>query len=502
MALSPLYAAPASKKKKPAAQATRSGQRNKKPQRAHVLQPVQQVPLIPAKKDLRMVGVEDHPEASPASVASEEDAFSTLMARLNEQVKANTYDFCPALSVILEATHDEFAAPAWMQRAAKAGNAAAMQYVANRTLRQVPKDQVMAPEIKEAYAQVLRAADMGFDPAKLNAYMCMSLGLGVKQDVAAAKKYMMEACKSGSFIPRFKWLETSGRLEEFDDKDRPEVKSEIDRGNYHVIYTLALKAPDTAQQVEWLKKAAEQGSPEATLVLSSLCAKTHPKESYALLQESVKLHAPEAMFTMGSTIINPDPDNPILREAGIVKNEQMGMHLLKLASMIGDVASHFWLGNAYYDGKYGLPKDMKRAYLHFQEGAMAGNLPCLAATGYLQARGMGTEASPEQGVQMLQRAAHVGFPYAVILLARLQYEGIGMPANASEAAIKLQEAAVMRRPDAYVCLAWITARGGNNMKADEAMAQRYLNYARQDMGEAAQKMYDEMTAAGKWEPRP
>lgn len=440
--------------------------------------------------------------AADASPAAHPEAYKRFVEKLNEQAQHNLYDFCPAMETVLSATNDQFAAHAWMEKAAKEGVVAAMQYVADLRMRRVPREKLMAPEIVEAYTMVRKAADAGFDPAKVNVSMCLKNGIGVKKNEAAADKYIFEACKSGTFIPRFKWLQLSRRLTKFDDASRAEVKAEVDRGNHHVVYFLAMMAPTQAEQIEWMRKAAVLGNPEALYALSAVSSKNNPKDSLELLRQAIKLHSAEAMFTMGAALTDANAQNPVLQEAGLTFNDKVGRHLLKLASMVGSTTAHFWLGNAYYDANFGLPKDDARAYRHFEAGADAGNAACGAAQGYMLLRGLGVSQDTRKGLSLVNSAANAGYPHAVIQLAYALYEGLGVPADASKAADMLQEAAAMGMPQAYVYLAYITQKGGNNLNADERMADRYVRMAGLDMKDEARRLYDELKAAGKWEPRP
>lgn len=453
----------------------------------------------PAKTAPELVGVKVKLPVPGAEVLSPYKAF---LAALDEQVRSNALDFCPAATVVLDATGDELAMRDWMDRAAREGQVAAMQYVGNLSLRNVAEDQLQSSVVKKAFGMVEKSAAAGFAPAQINKYMCMNLGMGTPKDAEGARKFMAECCKNGDFIPRYKWLEISGRLNTYQDKERPEVKSEIDRGNYHVLYVLARRAENPDQQRELLTQAARLGSSESLLMLSMLSAREHPRESFVLLKEAARQHNAEAMFTLGSALADPDPSNASIREAGIQKNETEGVRLIKTASMMGDTAAHYWLANSYYDGAFGQPRDENRAYRHFEEGYLSGNVACASATAFMMIRGVGCQPNVEEGLALLQRSANVGYPYAVILMANVQYNGIGVPADGRAAAAKLREVGALNSPAAYVYLAYILTKGGNNLPADPDSARHYLRLAKSAMGDKAQQMFDALTEKGAWDARP
>lgn len=455
---------------------------------------------MPVKK-VELTFTPDAPRAENTAPEAHPEAYARFLGHLDQLFKDNAYDFCLPLREILEATNDELAVMSWMEKAAAEGKPAACQFVGDRRLSRVARNEVQSPEVKAAYELVRKAADAGFDAAKINVCMCMKLGIGTKQDEKGAEKYMFEACKSGSMIPRFKWLQMSGRLSSWSDLERPEVKNEIDRGNHHVIYFLASQAPTTVDQVNMLRKAAEKGNPEALYALSALSSRKAPKESYALLKEAVRLHSADALFALGSAMTDGDPENPVLKEAGIEHNDAAGRAFIKLAAMMDNVSASFWLGSVNYHGKCGFNVDKERAYRHFDRGAIIGNATCGTAAGIMLLRGLGVPQDARKGLHYLNVAANAGVPHAVILLAYAQHEGIGVAADTKAALKLLQEAAAIGQKRAYVYMAYLTAKGGSNSPADPKQAERYVRMAALDLKDEAQELYDKLMAEG-WNPEP
>lgn len=455
---------------------------------------------MPVKK-VELTFTPDAPRAADTTPEAHPEAYTRFIAQLDQQLKDNTYDFCGALREILEATNDEFAVMSWMEKAAAEGNPVACQFVGDRKLTRVARDKAQSPEIKEAYALVRKAADAGYDAAKINVCMCMKMGIGTEQDAEAADKYMFDACRSGNMIPRYKWLQMNGRLQSWEDRERPEVAAEINRGNHHVLYFLSKLAPSAAEQIGMLRQAAEKGNPEALYALSALSSRKAPKESFTLLKEAVRLHSADALFAMGSAMTDGNPDNPVLKEAGVEHNDAVGRGFIKLASMMGNAAASFWLGSVNFHGKCGMPEDKARAFRHFDNGALGGNPTCGTAAGIMLLRGLGIPQDTRKGLYYLNVAANAGVPHAVIMLAYAQHEGLGLPADTKAACKLLQEAAAMGQKRAYVYLAYLTAKGGLNQPADPKLAERYVRMARLDMKDEAQKLYDQLMAEG-WNPEP
>ena len=455
---------------------------------------------MPVKK-AELIFSPDAPRAENTSPEAHPEAYARFVGHLNTQLKENTYDFCLALREILEATNDEFAVMSWMEKAAAEGNAAACQFVGDRRLTRVARNKALAPEVQEAFALVKKAADAGYDPAKINVFMCMKMGIGTRQDEKAAEKYIIEACRSGNMIPRARWLTMTGRLKDWADRERPEVAAEVQRGNMYVLHYLSALAPTLPERVSLLRQAAEKGNPDAIYDLSALSSSSAPKDSYTLLKEAVRLHSANALFALGSAMTDGDPDSPILKEAGVEHNDALGRSFIKLAAMMNNVSASFWLGSVNYHGKCGVSVDKARAYQHFDHGALLGNAPCGAAAGIMLLRGLGIPQDARKGLYYLNVAANSGIPHAVILLAYAQHNGLGLPADTKAACTLLQEAAALGQKQAYVYLSYLTAKGGANYPADTRLAERYLRMARLDMKDDAQKLYDKLMTEG-WAPEP
>lgn len=441
--------------------------------------------------------------SNPDSPIAGNEKFPGFVEILDKLVADNSTDYCNAVRYVLEATDgDETAVSAWMQEVAKAGNLAASRWVVGQKLADIPHDKLQSPEIKEAYQTLTKIGAQGYVPALLDESACLRMGIGVAKNDQAALAKVTEAAKNGHMLARFQLLLAGKKLASFADKDKPEVAAEVERGNHYVIYRLSGLAPDAATQLDWMQKAAEKGSGEAYFALSSLASAKQPKESYKLLLKAVELNHVEALFVLASALLEENPSNPFVREAAITPDPAKGLMLLKTAALLGNVQAGMALGNAYFDGALGLPKDEAKALFHFSNPQIASSAASATARGLMYLRGFGTQQDTAKGLDLLQRASRVGYPQATILLAYAHYKGLGVPENARTAADLLSEAAAARTPIAYVYLAFITAKGGAGLPADVPQAKRYIRLAAMDMGDRAQQLYDTLIAGGEWNPHP
>ncbi len=456
--------------------------------------PAAQVQTEPAR-DYGTPGVGHEPDKYP-------EEFALFCAKLDEQVKLNLYDYCPAIQVLLEATNDEFALAAWMQAAADKGNAAAMHFIADAELAYVPADELQSERIKAVYEMMNKSAELGYDPSKCSLSECYHNGIGTRKDESKAKKVLMEACKGGGFIPRLRWLLTSDRMKAYADRERPEVKAEIERGNHHVIYYMSRLSPDAATQLDWLRKAAEQGNSDAFYDLAVVSFKAKPKEGYELLKAAASLHNREALYLLGSSLLPSTNADPLVRELGLKPDVHAALRLIKTAAAMRSPRAVYFMGRSYYEGLHGMPQDKALAYRHFSQALALRSPDSGAAMGLMLLRGEGVEKDEKRGLRMITLAANSGYPYAICLMAYAHYNGLGTEADAYKSSEFLQEAAALGMPEAYVYLAFITSKGGAGKAPNPRLAESYMRMASVDLGEKAKELYAKLEAEGEWRPLP
>lgn len=469
--------------------------------------PAKNAKKTPSKTDSSSSSKSDANPALPKTpsdpAVTGHEKFPVFLEALNKVVSNNTTDYYDAVAEVLNATgDDETAVTKWMQEAARGGNAAAIRWLIGQMLTDIPLQKTQDQKYKDAYAALVRLGEKGFIPARMDAAACLRMGIGVQRDENGAVRQLMEASKSGDFLARYQWLLVTKRLASFEDRNRPEVASEIERGNHHVIFELSKLATDSATQVEWIKRAAEKGSGAAYFALSSLTSANNPKNSYVFLNEAVRLHFPDSLFVLASALVEENNANPFVREAGIQPDRARGIHLLKIGATLGSVQAGMALANAYYDGALGLPKDPAKAFFHFSNPQISATAMCSTARALLMLRGIGTPQDTAQGLEILQRAVQIGYPPALINLAYANFKGLGVKEDAHAAANLLKDAAAVGSPVAYVYLAYITAKGGAGLPADLPQAKRFIRLAEMDMGDRAQQLYDALMQQGDWDPHP
>lgn len=426
----------------------------------------------------------------PSAPENYEAEYKRFFEALEKQRAENSFDTCPALTIALLATGDEFCVESWMQRAADEGSAVAIYFMASKNLFHIPESKYQAPEIKESVALLKKAVDMKYTPAMVDYSAFQRQGIGVFKNKEAADKILMEACRSGSFETRFSWLLQTGRLDSYADMQRPEVKSEVARGNHHILYYMSAKAPDTQTAISMLSQAARKGNHRAMYELSVRLSATDVKASYQFLRLAVQYHNPDAMHQMAIMLL--DPPETLLKEIKLKKNVPSAITFLKVAAMLGDTPSRARLSHFYYHGTHGLPKDWEKAYRHVAIASVVRpDLALSAAQGFMLMAGIGVEKNPQRGIPMLQFSLERNYPYARALLAYAYFRGYGVEKDAKKAIYHLESIALRNFPMAFVYMALIYDEGGAGVEKDPKKVEYFMSHAEMGLPGRSKAIFDE-----------
>ena len=439
---------------------------------------------------------------SPFSPQKHKAAYAEFCERLKEIANADSFNLGRAYYAVLKATNDEFCIDEWMQQASDEGYPVAQLFVAQKTLYRVPQDKYLSPEVRAAVVLLRNAAAQKYAPAQLEYSTCLKAGIGTLKNESAAFKALQEACASGNFNIRFAWLMESGRIDKYEDMERPEVKAEIERGNHYLLYYFSLLAPDAQTRLSLLFKAVDAGNDYATYNYSELIFEQDTNKSFAFLKKAVAKHNPDATFRLASYLLNP----PVKLEAlvGPIKDPKTGVLFLKMASMLGNADSRAELARLYLSGEYGTTPSDEKAYKHCAQGAAISGTPeLLAAQGFMLLCGKGTKQDTERGKQLLELAASGKYPYAKVLLGYAHYHGIGVEQSASQARFYMEDAALQQFPLAFVYLALLHDTPVSGINPDPSRSKYYLEHAEREMPGKATDLFKKLkNQEGGWTPSP
>lgn len=423
------------------------------------------------------------------------EQYKQFVSVLEEITKNNEINFFPAINIILATTGDELAAESWMRKAADAGNPAAAYFLASITLSG-SKDK---EETARAYKIMRQAADKGYAPAIISVSVCLARGRGVQKDEKESVRYLTKAAADDDFRVRFQWLVATGRLRSRADAQRPEVKSEIERGNHLVAFALGAYAATSKERIEWYGKAADLGSDLALVELSNMFIAQGIKGGAPLLDNACKLGNRDALHLKINFLLSPE-DTPEIQALGFKRNEKDGADLLRLNAMSGHGESMLLLANCYLKGRFGFEKNDEHGYKLLEYGCRHGFPPIILQRACCMLTGTGTKQDIEGAHKIFDEYVKAGHPLGLILKAYACYKGLGAEQSLSEVESYCYQAAALNYPEAYIHLACIYAKGLPGQKGDPAKAEDCLLMCLPELGPQARKLFENMTRGDEWDP--
>lgn len=198
-------------------------------------------------------------------------------------------------------------------------------------------------------------------------------------------------------------------------------------------------AKNYVKAYEAFVKAADKGSTSAMLNLGAMYVggfgvEKDLSKAFAYIKKAADAGNATAALNVACAYLSG---------GGVKKNSEEALKWFRTASEKGQTQANYYLGQIYYDGLCGEPKDLKKAAIYYAAGADKNNLDCMESLGYLYFMGEGIGSLPDykQALKWFLKAGYAGHPSAQNKVGFLLYSGIGTEANHSEAFKWYQKAA-------------------------------------------------------------
>ncbi len=433
------------------------------------------------------------PQEAAASLATR------LRTVLDGMENAHSQDFAEAAALVLAETGDPSAFYPLMEEASGAGSAAATLWLVPMELNRLSAAGAQLesdPRAAELRSRVEAAAQKGYRPALVLASNLVGMGIGGKQDAAAATRYLVEGSKLGCQQARAGYLMLSGRLQKGGAKE-PAVAAELARNNFYLEEVMGQAAGDTDEGVMWLRRACEHGSALAPYLLTQSRAAALPEqEAMLMLSMAAQRHHVDAMAFLGKLKLRAHE----LKSNGapaVQEDVQGGLQLLRMAATLGQPDAASTLATAMAQGLVG-EVDASRICALYRMAAEQGEPQGLAGYGYCLMAGRGCTADPARGEQLLLRGVELGALWGNQALASVYFNGLGVKPDMRRAVNALGEDAAMGSVHAYAIMAGITALGNEGAAPDPTRARIYLGMAKEDGDTEAQAVYDAILSSKGW----
>ena len=341
-------------------------------------------------------------------------------------------------------------------------------------------DLVVQRNWEEAYRWVKLAADSGYAPAKetlkefekrLAEKPADSLRVGRTDSLSTGSVVFLDFGKDSSSKPDLNIL-----------KDVLESGGEELRKALGLASMLEGSLDMDSSEVEAIRHAAEEGSPEALAVLGrcferGILMKKDPVQAAEMYLRALRLDSPrasellwkllqdEAFYTqlksrssagdvhadyVWSTLRGLGFDGILQSKQSWISDEQ-ALKLLEQASSANYSPAMVELGLCYYAGRW-VPRSLERANRLWAKAALQGSNEAHVRMAITRVREAGAQDSLGQIIQTLAGAAHGGSILAQVALGFCYERGLGVPENDAQAAGFYRSAAQRGSQDAFRAL--------------------------------------------------
>lgn len=272
---------------------------------------------------------------------------------------------------------------------------------------------------KREAVDILRAlSDKGHFKATSSLGDCLAVGIGVKQDSAAAFKCFLQAAQHGWQYAQYN-LAVCFERGDGTAKDTKQAlvwfRKAAEQGHAESQYAVASYEKDDRLALPWLRKAAEQGHAKAQFAYG-LCllqgnggVRVDVSQAAKWFRKAADQGHAEAMFNLARCLENGD---------GVAKDEKQAATLFRQAAVKGFARAAFALGVCYHDGR-GIEKDDKQAVEWYSKAAEKGHVEAQYNLAACFANGEGVERDRKQAVEWFRKAAQQGYAHAQYRLAEM-----------------------------------------------------------------------------------
>ena len=183
-----------------------------------------------------------------------------------------------------------------------------------------------------------------------------------------------------------------------------------------------------AEEVMWLRVAADNGSAEAKYKLG-ICyfygygVTKNPAEAVKWFRKAADQGDVDAQYMLGVCYSYGE---------GVAKNPAEAVKWIRKAADQGSADAQYSLGNCYYNGS-GVTKNPAEAVKWFRKAADNGSAEAQLMLGVCYSYGEGVAKNPAEAVKWTRKAADQGDAKAQYSLGKCYYNGYGVAKNPAEA---------------------------------------------------------------------
>ena len=431
--------------------------------------------------------------SAPAPAPTSADLTAALSAELERMLRENDEDFYNVAVLLTKSTGNWISMDGVLAAAAEKGEPVSQYWTAKRELdkRELKGDiSLPGPDFAKALKLLRASASRGYLPACVACANLIGSGIGCEANREEALRFLQEACKKGSARARAVYMMVSGRIEA-GKFDTPEMKYELDRGNFYLEELVAdyyAAQQDREKCVEWLKRASRNGSASAAFRLAVLYSAEEngdlSEDPAPYLKLATERHWPEALCMSGKVAAG---------QGDAVRT----VDLLSAAAQLGSGDACRVLAEICGEsGGTGITPELITGLMQrsFELGDLNGT------AGYAYCRVLSSE-SPEEAAKwlaLLEQSADSMSVSAYKALASLRFNGApGVAPDMRRAVYYLGEARSLGYVQADALIAALAALGCEGTPPDPSRAEAYLKMAVEALP-ISQQWYDQLIQEKGW----
>ena len=205
------------------------------------------------------------------------------------------------------------------------------------------------------------------------------------------------------------------------------MAGEAEKGNANAMLTLGtmyergIGTPrNFTKALEWYGKASAAGLAEGYYNVGvcyeiGMGTAVDQARAFTNFEKSAELGLSQGLYKLASVYFTG---------VGTEKNEPWGVELLGRAAAAGHSQASNDLGVVAFEGNYGQPKDMNRAFEYFTRAAELGNAEAMKNLAVFFRDGLGRPADPAQELKWYALARLAGYPAAPLNAAIEKVKGL------------------------------------------------------------------------------
>lgn len=299
---------------------------------------------------------------------------------------------------------------------------------------------------KEGIAEIKKASDKGFNPARRNMAAIYMRGMaGEKQDIEAAQKLLEAAASNGDHQAQFELaqfhLGAGGESKKDENKAWDLINKAADAGNANALSvvgsvlfdggkvgTKEIKA-EPAKAVERFTKLADQGVPTGLRVMGEIYERglAGVKKDFTKALEyfvrAAQGNDAMALLRLASYYDGGVDVDPKDNKVDVQRNDAAALQLYLLAAQNNVPLAIYNVGTFFEAGR-SVQQDPQRAFAFFLQAAGSGFVPAMQKVGAYYLNGAGTFKDAVAATSWFARSAGAGLPEGLLSLGIMAENGL------------------------------------------------------------------------------